>query len=189
MFQRDDYTGTIWFNDFWCFNATFNNISAISWQPVFVVEEAGVLGENHRPWASNWFTLSLATACRVHPFLQFTKPGTNPRCTGTINVIVCLCAVLIYHHSDIASWYLCNHPMFRFGGLYPVTPHKTISFQNHQKSIVSMQIKWEKKRQIIPHWAIPKSNIKMVEWGKFDTPSKHDHFLIIIKQIATNIKQ
>jgi hypothetical protein len=40
--------------DFWCFNATFSNISAISWRPVLVMEEAGVLGENHRPWASNW---------------------------------------------------------------------------------------------------------------------------------------
>ena len=37
----------------WCFHATFNNISAISWRPVLVVEEAGVPGENHRPWASN----------------------------------------------------------------------------------------------------------------------------------------
>jgi len=27
-------------------NATFSNISAISWQPVLVVEEAGVSGEN-----------------------------------------------------------------------------------------------------------------------------------------------
>ena len=27
-------------------NATFSNISAISWRPVLVVEEAGVLGEN-----------------------------------------------------------------------------------------------------------------------------------------------
>jgi hypothetical protein len=34
-------------------NATFSNISAISWRPVLVVEEAGVPGENHRPWASN----------------------------------------------------------------------------------------------------------------------------------------
>jgi hypothetical protein len=34
--------------DFWCFNATFNNISAISWRPVLVVEEAGVPGENQR---------------------------------------------------------------------------------------------------------------------------------------------
>jgi hypothetical protein len=36
------------------FNATISNISAISWWSVLVVEEAGVPGENHRPWASNW---------------------------------------------------------------------------------------------------------------------------------------
>ena len=36
------------------FNDTFNNISVISWRPVVVVEEAGVPGENHLPWASNW---------------------------------------------------------------------------------------------------------------------------------------
>ena len=42
----------IWFIDwFIVFNITFSNISAISWRPVLVVEEAG---ENHRPWASNW---------------------------------------------------------------------------------------------------------------------------------------
>jgi hypothetical protein len=39
--------------EFLVFNATFSNISAISWRPVLVVEEAGVLGENHRHWASN----------------------------------------------------------------------------------------------------------------------------------------
>ena len=45
-----------WFDLIWfiVFNATFSNISAISWRPVFMVEEAGVPGENHRPWASNW---------------------------------------------------------------------------------------------------------------------------------------
>ena len=32
------------------FHATFSNISSISWRPVLVVEEAGVPGENHRPW-------------------------------------------------------------------------------------------------------------------------------------------
>jgi hypothetical protein len=36
------------------FNTTFSNISAISWRPILVVEEAGVPRENHRPWASNW---------------------------------------------------------------------------------------------------------------------------------------
>ena len=44
----------IWLIYFCFFNATFSNISAISWRPVLVVEEAGVPGENHRPWASNW---------------------------------------------------------------------------------------------------------------------------------------
>ena len=31
------------------FNATFNNISVISWGSVLLVEENGVLGENHQP--------------------------------------------------------------------------------------------------------------------------------------------
>jgi hypothetical protein len=30
------------------FNATFNNISVISWQSVLLVEETGVPGDNHR---------------------------------------------------------------------------------------------------------------------------------------------
>jgi hypothetical protein len=29
-------------------------LSAISWQPVLVVEEAGITGKNYRPWANNW---------------------------------------------------------------------------------------------------------------------------------------
>ena len=46
----------IWLVDwfFWGFNATFSNISAISWRPVLVVEEAEVPRESHQPWASNW---------------------------------------------------------------------------------------------------------------------------------------
>jgi hypothetical protein len=51
---------------FLVFNVTFSNISTISWQPVSVVE---VPGENHRPWACNWSTLSLVAASQVHPFL------------------------------------------------------------------------------------------------------------------------
>jgi hypothetical protein len=35
------------------FNATFNNISVISWQSVLLVEETGVHGENHRPAESH----------------------------------------------------------------------------------------------------------------------------------------
>ena len=40
------------------FKATFNNISVISWQSVLLVEETRVPGENHRPVASHWQTLS-----------------------------------------------------------------------------------------------------------------------------------
>jgi hypothetical protein len=40
------------------FNATFNNISVISWRSVLLVEETGVPGENHRPVASHRQTLS-----------------------------------------------------------------------------------------------------------------------------------
>jgi len=40
------------------FNATFNNISAISWRLVLLLEETRVPTETHRPVASHWQTLS-----------------------------------------------------------------------------------------------------------------------------------
>jgi hypothetical protein len=43
---------------FMVFNATFNNISVISWRSVLLVEETGVPRKNHRPAASHWQTLS-----------------------------------------------------------------------------------------------------------------------------------
>ena len=45
--------------DFWCFNATFSNISTISWQPVLVVEEAGVPGQA----TSKFYHLRLRVEC------------------------------------------------------------------------------------------------------------------------------
>ena len=38
-------------------NATFNNISVISWLSVSLVEETGGPGENHQPVTSHWQTL------------------------------------------------------------------------------------------------------------------------------------
>jgi hypothetical protein len=43
---------------FLVFNATFNNISVISWLSVLMVEETGVPGENYRPATSHRQTLS-----------------------------------------------------------------------------------------------------------------------------------
>jgi len=52
------------------FNVTFNNISAISWQSVLLMEETGVPGENHRPVASHWQTLSQ----NVESCIEYTSP-------------------------------------------------------------------------------------------------------------------
>ena len=40
------------------FDATFNNISVISWRSVLLVEETGGPRENHRPVARYWQALS-----------------------------------------------------------------------------------------------------------------------------------
>ena len=40
------------------FSATFNNVLAISWRSVLLVEETRVLEENRRYAASHWQTLS-----------------------------------------------------------------------------------------------------------------------------------
>ena len=39
-------------------NATFNNISVISWRLILLMEETGVPEENYRPAAGHWQTLS-----------------------------------------------------------------------------------------------------------------------------------
>ena len=52
---------TTYYSSGWWFmvlNPTFNNISVISWLSVLLVEETRVPGENHRPVASHWQTLS-----------------------------------------------------------------------------------------------------------------------------------
>jgi hypothetical protein len=42
----------VWFR-FMVFNATFNNISAILWWSVLLMEETGIPGENHQPVAGH----------------------------------------------------------------------------------------------------------------------------------------
>jgi len=48
------------------FDATFNNISAISWRLDLLMEETGVHGENNRPIASHWQTLSHNVVSSTH---------------------------------------------------------------------------------------------------------------------------
>jgi hypothetical protein len=48
--KRLVWFGLVWFVEF---SATFNNMLAISWRSVLLVEETEVPGENRRPVASN----------------------------------------------------------------------------------------------------------------------------------------
>ena len=59
------------------FNATFNNISVISWQSVLLVEETGVSGENHQPATSHWQTLSYVQASTLTFFFNLSLRTTN----------------------------------------------------------------------------------------------------------------
>ena len=49
---------------FMMFNATFNNISVISWRSVLLVEEAEVPGENHRHVADKLYHIMLSSTPR-----------------------------------------------------------------------------------------------------------------------------
>ena len=56
-------------------NTTFNNISAISWRLISLVEETWVPGENHRPAASHWQTL----CC-----IEYTSPWAGFKLTTLV---------------------------------------------------------------------------------------------------------
>jgi hypothetical protein len=64
------------------FNATFNNISVISWRSVLLVEETVVHGENHRLVASHRQTLS-HIGVPVFELKILVVTGTD--CTGKSN--------------------------------------------------------------------------------------------------------
>ena len=50
------------------FNATFSNISAISWRSVLLVDETGGPGDYHRPVASHW---------QIYHIMLYTSPWSR----------------------------------------------------------------------------------------------------------------
>jgi hypothetical protein len=68
---------------FMVFNATFNNISDISWGSVLLVKETGIPGENHQPVESHWQTLShnVVSSTPCHELITLVVIGTD--CTGS----------------------------------------------------------------------------------------------------------
>jgi len=102
------FTGTQWkvFVCLMVFNATFNNISVISWRSVLLMEEPGGPGENHRPVASHWQTLPhnvvhfalieirthnisvvISTDCIGSGKSNYHTTTTAPKCHCTINKV------------------------------------------------------------------------------------------------------
>jgi hypothetical protein len=86
---------------FMVFNAIFNNISVILWRSVLLVEETGVLWENHWPVASHWqtwsrirnrnaiiFNISIVV-CRLTSFTCLYKQGLLDSCTEVHSLIYC----------------------------------------------------------------------------------------------------
>jgi hypothetical protein len=63
------------------FNATFNNILAISWRSVLLVEETGVPGENHHPIFM--FGLSLNISYYSKAKLEFAQDITTNEALST----------------------------------------------------------------------------------------------------------
>jgi len=67
-----------WLIDLLVFNATFSNISAISWRPVLVVEEAGVPGKNHRPLGKQLANFITCDCKSSASFFVIYKAGREP---------------------------------------------------------------------------------------------------------------
>jgi hypothetical protein len=67
------------------FNATFNNISVISWLLVLLVEETGVPGENHRPVFEPTTLVVIGTHC-----IGSCKSNYHTITTTTAHVARCI---------------------------------------------------------------------------------------------------
>ena len=105
------------------FNATFNNISVISWRSVVLVEETGGLGENYWSGASHWQTLShkvvSSTLCHIRTILVVICTDCTGSCSSNYHTITPMTAPTIsvnvlgtcilslfnqYHGNEIHFW-------------------------------------------------------------------------------------
>ena len=64
--EKNQHSWTLFVVCLMVFNATFNNISVISWRSVLLVEETGRPEENHRPVTSQRQTF-ITQCCTIRP--------------------------------------------------------------------------------------------------------------------------
>jgi hypothetical protein len=87
------------------FNATFNNISVISWRSVFLVEETGVPGKNHPPAVSHWQTLSHNDgSITPHHHRDSNSQYICSMCHKKSVFIICLTQPLVVEVSVPGKW-------------------------------------------------------------------------------------
>jgi hypothetical protein len=89
------------------FNATFNNISVISWRSVLLVEETGGPRENHRPVASQVSDKLYHIMLYTSPFLRFKPTTSVVICTDCIG-----CCKSNYHTITATTTSGCNDTTF-----------------------------------------------------------------------------
>ena len=100
-----------WLAWFMVFNATFNNISVISWRLILLVKE---IGENPRSVVSHWQTLSynvVSSTRRLKRIRTYNISGDSTYCTAIYSTFFydqrTSCLFLMWILSDI-------HPIFGF---------------------------------------------------------------------------
>ena len=84
------------------FNTTFNTISVISWRSVLLVGETGIPGENHRPVASHWQSLSHNVVLST-PRHDITNEETQLYALCIFNNNDCISIYLIYYCDETST--------------------------------------------------------------------------------------
>jgi hypothetical protein len=94
------------------FNATFNNISVISWRSALLVEETGGPGENHRPVAS--------LTDKLYHIMLYTSPWSRFELTTSVVIGTgCIGSCKSSYHKITATtspsiiWDYLNYLIFR----------------------------------------------------------------------------
>jgi hypothetical protein len=104
---------------FMVFNATFNNISVISWWAVLLVEEARVPCENCRPAVSHWQTLShnvvhLTPCITRHLWINILNIWWYKKCIQCMYIITWMISLSVitvlevHQHTEKNRWDNCS---------------------------------------------------------------------------------